>query len=169
MPKPANVVVTYKDSKGAEGQTIINIPNQDTLDLDEMIAMANWHALDMDNLSDAEIIRVSLIVDISPALFVSPGAEPGCDLEEGAEFIFAEAGGFTSQIRIPAFRQDAFLAGTPSVDLSFTEVQYFVDSMIDGYGTDTGMSPTLADVQTSRGEDLTVLLAAKKSFQKSRI
>lgn len=169
MPKPANIIITYRDDKTSEGQTIINIPTQDDLTLGEMIAMANHHAFDMNQLSDAEIIRCSISIDVSP-LDVDPGAQPGSDLEIGADFTFKADNGFTSQIRIPAFRPEFFIAGSPDVDLSIEQVSDFVTNMIDGYGTDNDIPPSdYADVTTSRGEDLTSLLSARKSIVKSRV
>lgn len=162
MPRPINIVLIYKDAKGGEAQSLINIENQDEeSDISQQIAAAVQHQLDIDALTEAQIIRCGVLIDVPlhGSLKTSPVANS--DLEAGALFIFKADNNFSTQTRIPAFAESKFVTASPEVDLTDSDVQDFVTNMLDGYNS--------LDVQTSRGEDVVILASSKKDFEKSRV
>jgi len=166
MARPINIVLIYKDGKGNEGQSLINIVNQDEeSDIAQQIEAAVQHQIFVDALTGCQIVRCGLLIDVPIDVSLKSTPESTSDLEEGAEFIFRADNTFTSQIRIPGFLDSKFVSASPEVDLTDSDVLDFVDSMTDGLDGGSG----LLDVQSSRGDDLTTLASAKKSFQKSRV
>lgn len=159
-----NIFVTYtiQDAKGKVSTPRYNLGSAANLGMARRIAEAAVPIL-------VNVIK-GAITDIGIGISVAiPGGtpttpDPDSDVEEGARFSFVTDAGSSTNIRIPTFDEAKLVSGTAQVDTTDTDVQAFVDLMIDGH------TYLLENIQPTdeRGEDIVALTAAREAFQKSR-
>lgn len=168
MPRPISLVLTVRDGKGKDAQLLINIINQDDeSDISKQLEMARKFQLDIDALITGQVVRCGLVIDVPLDTGLSTSPDTNADIEQGALFIFRSTTNFNTSTRIPTFDETKLITGTPSVDLTDSAVADFVTNIIDGYEANT--TGDRREVQDNRGDDITELLSAKQSFQRSRV
>jgi hypothetical protein len=160
MARPIALVLTIRDDKNHAAQTIINIENQDTVTLADMLEAARLHQINVDAITTGQIIQCGLVLDVPLDETIKTDPETGSDIEEGASFIFAASVGNT-KVFIPTFNHDFSLPDRPDVDLSVFEILDFVGDILTGYDG--------VDIQELRGNTVTDLISAKLDFHRARI
>lgn len=154
------------DSKGKENQMLVNIVDQSIEpDLSNLETIAKAHQADIDALTDGQIVRCGLVVDVDLENGLKGAPVANSSNEAGATFIFVTADGFNTQFRIPAFKESKLVSSSPEVDITDGDVIDLIDNVIDGYSNGS----TLRDVVDSRGDDIVSLGTAKETFQRGRV
>lgn len=162
MPRPATLVFTVLDGKGKSSQFLLNLPDQTAQPtMSVQLDMAYQLQTLVDEIIDGQIVRCSVIFDVplDPTLKSVPGANS--DVEQQAEFSFESSTGFNTQTNIPAVLDSIFVLASPIVDLSNGDVQDFVQAVLSGLNGE--------NVVDTRGDDITTLNNALKSFCRSRV
>lgn len=164
--RPITIVLTIIDSKGHENQMLINLVNQSIeSDLSNLETIATNHQIDIDALTEGQIVRCGLVIDVELDSSLKIAPVSNASNEAGAIFVFTTDGGFSTQIRIPAFMESKIVSGTPEVDLTDSAVQDLIDHIVDGYSNGS----VLRDIVDSRGDDIVMLGSAKEVFQRGRV
>lgn len=168
MPITPNIVLTIQDGKGKKSTTFLPVPIPGATNFTDITsAVRNWAEAVNDAIT-GKIIRagVSLTVDLA-GLGIPANAAPDSDVEEGAVFQFLSADNFPVEFRIPTIREELFLTGTPTIDVSDTVIDGILDRVIDGiaYGALPGQD---LDPSTTHGEDVVAFNYARSQFLKER-
>lgn len=154
------ITITIQDGKGQTGRVEANLPTgtgQVTA-----VNFAEDLAIAINELINGTIIGI-IITDIVPLPEEVLGTpSENSDVEEGGQFIFRTENANTTKMRIPCFFEGKILEGTKQVDLADTDVDAFVDLMIDGL-TDIVNGDALPS--DYRDEDIVSLSSAKENFR----
>lgn len=156
-------VWTILDAKGAKSVTKMNFPIN--VDIGVLQTFVSTTAELIDALIHGRIVDagIGLAVDLSGAtLKATPDVTS--DVEEGARFSWSTAVGSNTTFRLPTFNEAFLLPGTRFVDQADTDVDAFVQRVLQG------QTVALVNVSPSddRGEDIEALNSARESFTSSR-
>ena len=156
------VTLTFKDEKGQLATAEFNTPAEQPISGTYQLAYAVLEAVFQ--FTDCAIVGAKMTEDMSWALtdHMSNDVLEGADVEEGALFVFRAANNKPVEMRIPAVREDCYLAGTKQVDLANGNIDAFVDLMINGYNSVEFGEARPCD---KRGNDITSLDSAKEQFK----
>jgi hypothetical protein len=155
------------DAKGKKSTTQINFPidNMDSEHLDVLIDFAGTTAELIDAIIRGQIVDVGIGISVDLTSLTLKGTPvASSDVEEGARFQFSTVLNTLTGFRLPTFDEDFINAGSNTVDIEDTDVDAFVDRIVEGRTiTLTNVSPS-----DDRGEDIVALVSARESFQSSR-
>lgn len=150
--------VTIRDEKQSLATLSICFPGATTLAAAE--TFANTWLVSLKALILGEIVSARVYADIAIPVAAQGGPEDGADVEEGGLFIFRDANGFQSRVRVPTFKETLIQGGSRLIETGDPDVTTFVNQVIAGLA---GTNPS-----TSHGDDITALYSAKEQFVKSR-
>lgn len=158
---------TIKDEKGATAIMSINLPDVDLITItdlaDSPLAFASEFAAVIDPLINGQIVAINANVHVALPAGIKAAPELSSDVEEGATFTWVTADKFTSQMRVPTFRET--LINGQIVDLTNAAVIEFLEMVTipEELPADWSIAPTDA-----RGNDIVGLVRAKENFKRSR-
>lgn len=162
--------VTIQDGKGRTAQMVLHSERLDPADFYAAGVEKNYEPMgdnllqDLEPLIDGEIIGAGWYIPITLD-FTPQTADPDCDVEEGATFVFKTAGGYKTRMRIPTFKESFLIAGTELVDTADSTVQDWVNTIIDGPDAVAGIAEDRINMTDSRGDDITELEEAYEKFR----
>lgn len=159
------ITFTFRDRKGKESTTVINVPSD--LAMPSLIDFAQQAAAIVSQLTRGALVRVGITigVDISSVVGVSSEAFEDADVEEKAYFSFLTTNGFRTRVNLPTLNEGKVVDGSDQLDLNDLDVQTFVDMMLDGLSVDDGAAGTITVTPVDkRGEELVALLEAREKF-----
>lgn len=159
----AFLVYTIVDAKGKSSTVKINFPV--AVDLGQVQSFAVDTATMINNIIKGQITEagLGLAIDISGATIRS-APDPDSDVEEGARFSWRSAVNAVTNFRLPTFDEAKLISGTRNVDTTDTDVDTFVDRILEG--KTTGL--VNASPSDDRGSDIEELVSARESFTSTR-
>lgn len=155
------VTLTIKDAKGQTARCEANLPTgtgQVTA-----VNFAEEFAIAVNSFIGGAVVAIAITDNIAlPEEIAENVPDVASDVEEGGLFIFRTENDFTTKIRLPSMAERVILAGTKQIDLTDTDVDAFVDLMIDGV-TDIVNGDALPS--DTRDDDIVSVASAKENFR----
>lgn len=152
--------IAVRDGKGQTATIEYDTP--DTAGIITTVELAEEVALAIDVLIGGIVTGISVVTNVDIPSSLEEDVDADSDVEEGAKFTFRAANGGDKEMRLPTFDEQFLLAGTKQVDLADSDVDAFVDLMINGR-TDI-VNGNVAPVSI-RNSDLVSLISAKENFK----
>lgn len=154
------VTVTIRDAKGKTARVEANLPTGTgqvtATNFAEDLAVAIY------NIISGEVIGLSITDNLDLPGAIEPGAGSTSDVEEGGLFVFRTENNYITKMRVPTLLESHILAGTNTVDLADTDVDTFVDLMVDGLEDIVNGDALPSD---SRDDDIVSVASAKEDFR----
>jgi hypothetical protein len=158
------VYITVADAKGDKSIVEIPIPNDTALsDLPEV---AQKFGEMVGTLINGEIVNVGVRLEFDISGWTLPELAETADVQERARFSFRDENGFAKSLTIPCFDETKMVAASKLVDLTDVDVDFFVDTMIQGMELDDEI--TWVQPCSYHGDDIVSLIAGVEAWGKAR-
>lgn len=162
MAASVSVLFTIRDAKGETSQLEVHLPS--TLSLAQWTGFASQCAVLIDAVIGGAITRVGIVIAVTLPGGIKSAALTNSDVEEGAKFQFATAGGFRTGFRIPTFLETLIASNSRAVDLEDADVAALVNAIEEGLT----VSSVVIQPSDGRDDDVVALTSAKEQFLSSR-
>lgn len=160
------IVTNIRDEKNRPSRFEVNLPSGTAWT--DVVLFAQQFAPLANALFTGKVVSIGICYELSlSGLGLNAVAASGSDVEEGARFQFASAGGFPTAFRIPTFDESKIVAGSRDVDLTDGDVAALVTAMEDGIDL-TGVGGSgIIQPSDKRDDDVDALSYAREQFNSS--